>query len=346
MTRWLVLGGSVLALVVTAEVVRQVLTRRVVGRWPAAALVARRCVRPGFAVAALIGIEIGLAPDMIANELEEPVRQVVAILLIASITWLIVQAAYASTDLILVRLEVQLEAQVRSAQRTHTQVTVMRRVVAAVGIVVGVGAALFTFPAVRALGAGLLASAGIAGVVAGVAARSAIGNLFAGIQLAFSDALRLADVVTVNGEWGRIEEMTLTYVVVRLWDERRLILPVSYFTENPFENWSRHEGPLLGTVFLRVDWGVPVHDLRTELHRYLQDNPLWDRRDWNLSVTDVADSGFVELRAVMSAWDSSSLWDLRCDVREHLVGHVREKYPQFLPRLRAEVVRDGSEPQN
>src|SRR5690606_4687985 len=166
--------------------------------------------------------------------------------------------------------------------------------------------------AVRALGAGLLASAGIAGVVVGVAAQPTLGNMLAGLQLVFSDAIRLDDVVVVRGEWGRIEELTLTYVVVRSWDERRLVLPVSYFTQNPFENWTRHSSRVIGHVMLYVDWGVPVEELRTALYGFLREHPLWDQKDWTLQVTDVTPDGLVQLRALMSAADSASAWDLKC----------------------------------
>ncbi|MFD0891469.1 mechanosensitive ion channel family protein, partial [Streptosporangium algeriense] len=184
---------------------------------------------------------------------------------------------------------------------------------------------------------GLLASAGIAGVVVGIAAQSMLGNLLAGLQLVFSDALRLDDVVVVQGEWGRIEELSLTYVVLRLWDERRLVLPVSYFTTNPFENWTRHTSRVIGAVMFRIDWTVPVEELRVELYRVLREHPLWDQKDWTLQVTDTLPNGLLELRALMSAADSPSAFDLKCDMREHLVKYVRERYPEALPRLRVDM---------
>ncbi|RAY14159.1 hypothetical protein DPM19_16395 [Actinomadura craniellae] len=213
----------------------------------------------------------------------------------------------------------------------------LRRVSSAAVVLLAIGTALFTFPEVRALGAGVLASAGVAGLVVGLAAQPVLSNVFAGLQLAFSDAIRLDDVVVIEDEWGRIEELTLSYVVVRTWDERRLILPVSYFADKPFENWTRHGSRVIGSVLIHVDWSVPVDELRTELYRTLREHPLWDQRDWVLQVTDVLPNGLVQLRALMSAADSASAWDLRCDVRERLVTHIREHHPEALPRLRAEV---------
>ncbi|MCG5220022.1 mechanosensitive ion channel family protein [Streptosporangium sp. KLBMP 9127] len=333
MPNWIALVVTVLLAVAAVEVVRRVLRSRLIGpRWGPAEPLVRRCTWPGFATAAVATANSVYLPDSAGGAVERALD----LLLIGCVTWLVIQAAYAVTDQVLERL-VAVEGdgnRNRRARRIRTQITLVRRVAAAVVIVVALGAMLFTFPAVRALGAGLLASAGIIGVVAGIAAQSMLGNLFAGLQLAFSDALRLDDVVVVENEWGRIEELTLTYVVLRLWDERRLVLPVSYFTQNPFENWTRHGSRVIGHVVLRVDWSVPVEELRTELYHFLRGNPLWDQKDWTLQVTDMLPNGLVELRALMSAADSASAWDLKCDAREHLITHIREKHPEALPRFR------------
>jgi small-conductance mechanosensitive channel len=330
---WIVLVLAVLAAVAAVEVVRRVLRSRLIGsRWRLAEPLVRRCTWPGFTSAAVTTAHLVYQPA----EPIETVEHALDLLLIACVTWLVIQSAYAVTDVILERL-VAIEGDGnRRARRFRTQITLVRRVAAAVIIVLALGAMLFTFPAVRALGAGLLASAGIIGVVAGIAAQPTLGNMIAGLQLAFSDAIRLDDVVVVQNEWGRIEELTLTYVVLRLWDERRLVLPVSYFTQNPFENWTRHGSRVIGHVFLRVDWSVPVEELRTELYHFLRGHPLWDQKDWTLQVTDLLPNGLVELRALMSAADSASAWDLKCDVREHLITHIREHHPKSLPRFRVE----------
>ncbi|MBP2705826.1 mechanosensitive ion channel [Microbispora sp. RL4-1S] len=339
MWNWVTLAIAVVAAIVAVELLRRVLKSRLIGeRWALAGPVVRRCTWPGFASAVLAAASAVYNPDMSGPQANALVQRLFTLLLIGCVTWLVIQAAYAVTDVVLDRLTQVEGARNRRARRIRTQITLVRRVSAAVVVLVALGAMLFTFPQVRALGAGLLASAGIAGVIAGIAAQSTLGNLLAGLQLAFSDALRLDDVVVVRDEWGRVEELTLTYVALRLWDERRLILPVSYFTANPFENWTRHESRILGSVFLRVDWAVPVEEIRAELYRALRDNPLWDQKDWTLQVTDVTPQGLIELRALMSAADSASAWDLRCDIREHLVGFIREKYPESLPRLRIDQV--------
>ncbi|WP_285582382.1 MULTISPECIES: mechanosensitive ion channel domain-containing protein [Herbidospora] len=332
---WISLAIAVLAALIAVELVRRILRSRLVGeRWALAGPLVRRCTWPGFVTAALATAAAVYDRGLIPPEAEGWVGHLTTIALIFCATWLVIQTAYAVTDVVLERL-VRVEGDAnRRARRIRTQIELVRRVCAAVVIVLALGAMLFTFPQVRALGAGLLASAGIAGVLVGIAAQSTLGNLLAGLQLAFSDAIRLDDVVVVQGEWGRVEELTLTYVSLRLWDERRLILPVSHFANNPFENWTRHESRILGTVFLRVDWTVPIPELRAELHRAIKDNPLWDQKDWTLQVTDITPGGLVEVRALMSAADSASAWDLRCDVREHLVTWIRENYPESLPRLR------------
>lgn len=340
-SNWLILAISVAGAILGVELVRRVLFR--VGRkWALARHLAQRCSWPAFAVAAVMSFNIVFYPRMIGptqQELEAgaAIERISGLFTIAALTWLIIQAAYALTDVALDRL-VQIEGERnRRARRIMTQIALVRRVAAATVIVVAFGAMLFSFPQVRALGAGLLASAGIAGAVVGIAAQPTLGNMLAGLQLAFSDALRLDDVVVVENEWGRIEELTMTYVVLRLWDERRLVLPVSYFTQNPFENWTRHGSRVIAAVYLRVDWSVPVEKLREELYTFLQGNPLWDQKDWTLQVTDVQPNGLVELRALMSAADSASAWDLKCDVREHMVRYIRENHPETLPRFRVEA---------
>ncbi|MDH2427135.1 mechanosensitive ion channel domain-containing protein [Sphaerisporangium sp. TRM90804] len=336
---WIVLVVAVVAAVVAVELLRRVLrSRRVNGRFSLAGPVVERCTWPGFATAAVVAFDTVYAPGMSAGSFDPAIRQTLTLLFIACVAWLVIQAAYAVTDVVLARLGTVEGDGNRKARRMRTQIALVRRVAAAVIIVVSLGAMLFSFPSVRALGAGLLASAGILGVVAGIAAQSTLSNLIAGLQLVFSDALRLDDVVVVDGEWGRIEELTLTYVVLRVWDERRLILPVSHFTGNPFENWTRHGSRVIGHVIFRVDWSVPVDELRTELYRALREHPLWDQKDWVLQVTDVQPNGLVELRALMSASDAPSVWDLKCDMREHLVTYIRENHPQALPRFRVEDV--------
>ncbi|MER3387991.1 MAG: mechanosensitive ion channel family protein [Microcella pacifica] len=221
----------------------------------------------------------------------------------------------------------------RVARRMQTQITILRRVAAALIVILAVAAILLTFPGAQAAGASLLASAGLVSVVAGLAAQSSLANLFAGMQLAFSDALRIDDVVIADGEYGRVEEITLTYVVVNTWDLRRLVLPSTYFTTTPFQNWTRESSELLGTVYLDVDWTVSPAAVREELERILAETDMWDGRASGVVVTD-ATGGFVQIRALVSASSAPVLWDLRCLVREKLVQWVHDQQPEILPRSR------------
>lgn len=198
---------------------------------------------------------------------------------------------------------------------------------------------LMTFPSIRHLGESLFASAGLAALVAGLAARSTFSNLIAGVQIAFTQPMRLDDVVIVEGEWGWIEEIRTTYVVVRIWDLRRLIVPLSYFIEKPFQNWTRQTADLLGTVFLYTDYTVPVEEVRQEIHRVLESSKRWDGKVWGMQVTNASERS-MELRALMSAPNASVAFELRCFVREKLIQFLQEKYPQSLPKTRAELVRD------
>ncbi|MFI5928023.1 mechanosensitive ion channel family protein [Micromonospora sp. NPDC051543] len=254
---------------------------------------------------------------------------------IASAAWLVAALLIVVEDTALARFRVDVPNN-RHARRVRTQVVMLRRLTVAVIVILTIGVMLMTFPSVRGIGAGVLTSAGVVGVVAALAAQSLLGNVFAGLQLAFSDAVRLDDVVVVEGEWGRIEELTLSYVVVQIWDDRRLILPTSYFTSKPFQNWTRTEAAVLGTAEFDVDWAVPVQIMREELRRLVEGTELWDGRVCVLQVTD-ATGGMVRLRALVSAADAGSLWDLRALVREHLVGWIRDNRPTAMPRVRTEL---------
>jgi small-conductance mechanosensitive channel len=194
---------------------------------------------------------------------------------------------------------------------------------------------LMTFDQVRQLGTTILASAGIIGIVVGMAAQRTIGSFIAGLQIALTQPIRVDDVVIVENEWGRIEEITLTYVVVKIWDLRRLVVPITYFIEKPFQNWTRVTADILGTVYLYVDYTVPVESVREELQRILKASELWDGKVCVLQVTNTSERA-VELRALMSAEDASTAWSLRCEVREKLITFVKENYPQALPKLRTE----------
>jgi small-conductance mechanosensitive channel len=254
---------------------------------------------------------------------------------IVVMTWLLMRAVRLGRDLFLSHYLLTASDNLH-ARAVHTQIKVLERIVIAVLVVIAFGCILMTFDGVRQLGASLLASAGILGIILGLAAQKVIGTLFAGLQLAITQPIRLEDVVIVEGEWGVIEEITLTYVVVRIWDLRRLVVPMTYFMEKPFQNWTRTSSSLLGTVFLYVDCTVAVDPIRAELQRFLQGQNLWDKKAAGLQVTNVSDRT-VELRALMSASNASAAWDLRCAVREHLLKFIQETQPHALPRLRVEA---------
>lgn len=290
----------------------------------------------------LVVVAVWLALRVVAGRADEPpgwlgvVDHVALIGLIVSLAWFIGALAFVAEDAALHRYRVDVPDN-RRARRVRTQVMVLRRVTVAVLVVCAVGGVLLTFEGARTAGASLLASAGIASVILGLAAQSTLANLFAGLQLAFTDAIRVDDVVVLEGEWGRIEEITLTYVVVHVWDDRRLILPSTWFTQHVFENWTRRAADLLGTVELDLDWAVPVDEMREELARLLRESELWDHRVGVLQVTE-ATGGFVRVRALASAADAPTLFDLRCHVREGLVRWLQREHPEALPRTRLEQV--------
>lgn len=232
----------------------------------------------------------------------------------------------------------------RVARRVRTQIQMVRRLVLVVIVIVGVAAVLMTFPAVRTVGASLLASAGVVSIIAGLAAQSTLGNVFAGVQLAFSDAIRVDDVVIVEGEWGLIEEITLTYVVVKIWDDRRLVVPSTYFTTTPFQNWTRRTSDLLGSIELDLDWRIEPRAMRLELDAILERSELWDGRVKVLQVTDAV-GGFVRVRVLVSARDAPTLFDLRCEVREELVEWVHRHGADGIPKTRVVMGEDAPSPQ-
>jgi hypothetical protein len=262
--------------------------------------------------------------------------QAFRVALIVSLSWLVASLAISFEDLGLARYRLD-QPDNRVARRLRTQVLIIRRLTVAIVVIVATGAILLGFPGVEAVGASVLASAGLVSVVAGLAAQSTLANVFAGIQLAFSDALRVDDVVVVEKQWGRIEEITLSYVVVHIWDDRRMVLPSTYFTTTPFENWTRRNSELLGSVDFDLDWRVTPGQMRAELDRILDRTALWDGRVKVLQITD-AIGGFVHVRVLVSAVDAGSLFDLRCLVREDLIAWLHEKSPQSIPRTRVQHV--------
>ncbi len=324
-------AGVVIVLVELA--VRLIAPRR---PWTAVLL---RHIRLAFRLL-LVGIAVQVAVSLAApvTRFSEALDRILTIGVIGLFTWLLVDAVDFAFEGGKGRFPIGADA-TRAARRANTQLTFLQRLATVIIVVVGVSAALLTFPQMQALGASLLASAGLAGIVAGLAAQSTLSNVFAGVQIAFSDAIRVDDIVIVEGEWGRIEEITLTYVVVRIWDDRRLVVPSTHFTSTPFENWTRTGSELLGSVELDLDWRVSPAAMRERLAVVLDSTPLWDRRVSVLQVSEAL-GGFVRVRILVSAADAGSLFDLRSYVREQLVEWVQLESPASMPRTR--VIMDDA----
>jgi small-conductance mechanosensitive channel len=299
--------------------------------------VVRYARRPMRLIMPLVAIQLffPVLTPFLTSPVFQSLRHVLGLGLIAGVAWLFVSVSRVIDDALGLRFRMDVSDNL-VARRIHTQARVLRRSVTVLVVILTIGVMLMTFPQVRELGASVLASAGLAGIVVGFAARPVLQNIIAGIQIAIAQPIRIDDVVIIEGEWGRIEEFTATYVVVRIWDQRRLIVPLNHFIENTFQNWTRRDSEILGTVFLHVDYTVPIEELRQELHRLLDSNEKWDRRAWGLVVTDATDRA-VEIRALMSAPDAGTAWDLRCEIREQLITFLQTRYPSALPRVRAEL---------
>jgi small-conductance mechanosensitive channel len=327
-----VIGAAVLLTVIVGWVVDRSL-RSVDARHPETPLwdLLRRCRLPLQVVLCSALLRAAYRAARVEAEHTEAIGQALTLVLIASSAWLVVRIAAAITD----SVYAQYAANARSipkVRRLRTQLTLIQRVFIAVVAVIAVASMLFTFPEMRAVGASMLASAGLIGIVAGVAAQSTLANLFAGMQIAFGDMVRIGDTVVVDGEWGLVEEITLTFLSVRTWDERRITMPVSYFTSKPFENWSRGDPRKTGTVFFHVDHSTPVDLMRKRLLEVLEQATEWDRRAWGLVVIDTTPTT-IQVRALVTAKDADDIFNLRCIVREQLIDWLRCEHPYALPRI-------------
>jgi small-conductance mechanosensitive channel len=261
---------------------------------------------------------------------------VLRLVTIFTITWLIIRFINIGRELVLLRYDLG-ERDNLKARQVFTQFRVLERIIIFIIIIIAIAVALMTFEQIRKIGVSLFASAGVAGIILGFAAQKLIGNFLAGFQIALTQPIRIDDVVIVEKEWGWIEEITLTYVVVRIWDKRRLILPTTYFIEKPFQNWTRASADILGTVFIYTDYTVPVDRVREKLTEILKSDKNWDGKVNVLQVTDSTEKS-MEIRALMSSADSPSAWDLRVNVREKLINFLQEDYPESLPRSRVEFI--------
>lgn len=285
------------------------------------------------ALVVLNGVLEAASPDL---PLLSHFQHAATLLLIVAVTWALVRCTSAIGDVI-VSLNPVLEGQWKRARKVETQTRFLVRVLNILIVIVGLGAALVTFEPVRHLGSSLLASAGIGGIILGFAAKPVLGNLLAGMQIALTQPFRIDDVLHVQGEWCWVEEVTATYVVLRVWDLRRLVVPLQWFIENPFQNWSRNDTEMMGTVFISVDYAMPIEPLRTEFDRLLKQAPEWDGKTNIVQVTESGDTT-IQVRFLLSARDSSALWNLRCAIREGLITFIQEQFPEHLPRVRARLV--------
>ncbi|QDO92742.1 mechanosensitive ion channel [Formosa sediminum] len=227
-----------------------------------------------------------------------------------------------------------------NSRKIYTQFNILEKVIIFIIILMAVGLILLSFDSIRKFGVGLFASAGVAGIILGLSAQKVVGALLAGIQIAITQPFRIDDAVVVEGEWGWIEEINLTYVVVRIWDKRRLVLPSSYFLETPFQNWTRNNADIMGTIFLYTDYNIPFDDLRKELTRLLEGSNLWDGKVNVLQVTESKETT-VESRILVSAKNSPMAWDLRVYIREKMIEYIQKNYPDSLPRTRL-VIENNS----
>jgi small-conductance mechanosensitive channel len=297
--------------------------------------IARHTAGPLKLIVPLLTLDIVMPSIALPAAVKNPILHVIGLILIFGVAWITVRLFLVAEDILVEKFRVDAKDNLR-ARQIQTQLMVFRRVLTFAVTVIAFGVALTTFDWARTIGTSLLASAGIVGLAGSLAARPTIENLVAGLQIALTEPIRIEDVVIAENEWGWIEEINTTYVVVRIWDLRRLILPISYFVSKPFQNWTRQSADLLAYIYLNLDYRTPVEPLRDEFRRILEATPRWDKKVCVLQVTDATEHT-IQVRALASAADSSTAWDLRCEVREKLLDFVQRNYPQMLPRERAEL---------
>ncbi|GGJ83448.1 mechanosensitive ion channel family protein [Pseudomonas matsuisoli] len=274
-----------------------------------------------------------------SQEMGDVLRSLTSLLLIASVAAVLIYGVNSTERMLSERY--QFNDEDFTARKVHTQITVLRKLINFLIVVLAVASMLMVFDKVRQLGASILASAGIIGVILGFAAQKVLGNLIAGIQIALTQPIQLNDAVIVEGEWGWVEELTLTFVVIRIWDLRRLVLPITYFVENPFENWTKRDKDLLGTVILYADYHLPMEPLREEAQRLAEASPLWNGRVCVVQMLEMTEHN-IQIRVLVSARGGPNAFDLRCHMREGLINFIAQRYPECLPRTRVDIpLRNG-----
>jgi small-conductance mechanosensitive channel len=331
-----ILGGAI-ALAIVAHYLIFAVAKRVVRK--TGGIIDNSLVRRGEGptrwIFPLLAIVLAMPALPVRSDLVQTLRHIVGLGLIATMAWVMILLAEVFGDALYAKYRMDISDNL-AARQIRTQIGVLSRIFSVVVVVVALAIMLMTFPAIHQIGTSLLASAGIAGIIIGMAMKSTLSNIIAGLQIALTGSIRIEDVVIVEGDWGWIEEILTTYVVVRTWDLRRWIVPLSYFIENGFQNWTRRTADLLAYVYLYCDYTVPVDELRKEFRRLVESSPLWDQKVCVLQVSDASEHT-MQVRALTSAADSSKAWDLRCYVREKLIQFMQERYPESLPKVRAEM---------
>jgi small-conductance mechanosensitive channel len=341
---WIVLASQIVAAALATLLIHRFGTpvlQHLTARLPFSRRLIEYGNRPGSVVVFLYLVQVifANAPDSLPGI--ATMRSLNALALIGALTWFGVRCVRATADTIIEINPAAAETDIQ-ARRIQTQTRVLSHSLSALIILIGLGMAFSTMPLMRQIGTTFLASAGVAGLILGFAAKPVLGNLLAGMQLALTQPIRLGDVVIVENEWGWIDEITGTYVVVRIWDERRLVVPLQWFIEHPFQNWTRNQTAILGTVMVWTDYRMPVDPIRKEALRICRNSPEWDERVCVTQVVEASEKA-MQIRILVSSGDAGRCWDLRCRVREDLIHFIQRDYPAFLPRLRAEVETIGPE---
>lgn len=299
----------------------------------------RKFKNPLLAVIVLFDLILLKELFTIGEEASASLGHIIRVVIILLVTWAIIRSINLARDMILRQYDIGVEDNLK-ARRVYTQFRILERILIFIVILIAVAVILMTFESIKRIGISLFASAGVAGIIIGFAAQKLIASVLAGFQIALTQPIRIDDVVIVENEWGWIEEINLTYVVVRIWDKRRLIVPTTYFIEKPFQNWTRVSADILGTVFIYTDYSVPIDLLREAYLQMLKETDLWDGKVGVMQVTNATDR-VMEIRALMSAANSPTAWDLRVLIREKLILYLQEHHPESLPRTRVELTPKG-----
>ena len=291
-------------------------------------------------IAAVVGVIFTLPILGLPPEYAGVLGKGTSIMLIVAVATIASQAVNLAEKAALTQFDIKAADNLR-ARKVYTQIHVISKLIYSAIALFTIASVLMLFDEVRQFGSSILASAGVLGIVLGVAAQKTISNLFAGFQIAITQPIRLDDVVVIEGEWGRVEEITLTFVIIHIWDDRRLVVPLGYFIEKPFQNWTRVSAQLLGSVVLWVDYTLPMDELRSALKKIIETHPLWDKRFWNVQVTDTTERT-MQIRVLATSADSSRGWDLRCDIREKIITYIQQNHSESLPQFRTQISEEKS----